>query len=135
MPQSPPDPQYPDCSRRVCPSAPAWSDVPRADGTAHYPAECSNMGQCDRIEGVCICYPGFRGKACEKTICPEECSGHGQCQNLNHIARLSYAEPLTRNLTSYGDTLDGSVASRKAWDARRIACLRRGGRLGSKGAA
>lgn len=48
---------------------------------AHFYAECSNKGDCDPIEGVCNCYPGFDGSACNRNTCPDDCSGHGTCKN------------------------------------------------------
>jgi len=59
--------------------------------TAHDYAECSNMGECDRDNGVCSCLPGFIGPACERMICPTvdknlECSGHGVCLDARSLA-------------------------------------------------
>ena len=33
---------------------------------AHFYRECSNKGICDREEGVCNCFPGFGGGACDR---------------------------------------------------------------------
>ena len=48
---------------------------------AHFYAECSNKGECDPIQGVCNCYPGYDGSSCNRNTCPNDCSGHGTCKN------------------------------------------------------
>lgn len=49
----------------------------------HRYAECSNAGLCNREEGICECFPGFEGSACQRHSCPsansEICSGNGIC--------------------------------------------------------
>merc|ERR1711871_218797 len=78
--------QGPDCSGRTCPYALAWADT--ADGThgAHYYAECSNKGVCDRKTGECKCFDGYEGKGCRRSTCPEGCSGHGTCEYIDELA-------------------------------------------------
>jgi hypothetical protein len=71
----------------TCPYQLAWSDVPFANNVAHKSAECSNAGSCDRKTGTCQCYPGFEGRACDRTVCPNSCSGHGTCQSLSTFFR------------------------------------------------
>lgn len=87
----------PDCSARVCPSFKAWGDVPSSTTTAHAVAECSNRGTCDRTTGICSCFPGYTGSACERTKCPNDCSGHGICTSIKQMARMSNALPLAPN--------------------------------------
>ncbi|CAE7866722.1 TNC, partial [Symbiodinium sp. KB8] len=53
---------------------------------AHFYAECSNKGFCDRALGQCACFDGYTGSACQRTTCPNDCSGHGQCYTLREIA-------------------------------------------------
>lgn len=65
----------PDCSARVCPNGRAWADVPTSPTTAHAYMECSNRGSCDRVTGLCSCFAGFTGAACDRTECPNSCSG------------------------------------------------------------
>ena len=55
-------------------STQAWDE-------AHFYAECSNKGECDVINGICECYPGYDGSACNRNSCPEDCNGHGTCKN------------------------------------------------------
>merc|ERR1719390_81637 len=78
--------QGPDCSLRTCTYALAWADT--ADGTnqAHYYAECSNKGACDRKTGECKCFDGYEGKGCRRSTCPEGCSGHGTCEYIDELA-------------------------------------------------
>jgi len=49
----------------------------------HAYMECSNKGLCDRAIGECVCFPGYEGSACQRTVCPNKCSGHGICRNIN----------------------------------------------------
>ena len=61
------------------------------DNTAHHYMECSNKGICDREAGVCECFPGYEGSACQRASCPggsgaEACSGHGTCQSIQEIS-------------------------------------------------
>lgn len=81
-----------DCSLRVCPRGKAWFDMPSGDETAHTSfVECSNMGTCDRRNGVCVCSEGFEGAACSVKSCPgfNECNGHGTCMTLDNLARAA----------------------------------------------
>jgi len=60
--------------------------------TGHYYMECSNKGICDRELGMCECFPGYEGSACQRASCPSGengmCSGHGTCQSIKDIAKL-----------------------------------------------
>lgn len=53
----------------LCPSGKAWFDLPTANNVAHGQAECSNMGICNRVTGVCSCHSGFTGSSCERGTC------------------------------------------------------------------
>ena len=78
-----------DCSVRTCPSGLSWtvgtsselSSLPTPNGPIgkHPYTECSSRGVCDRATGECECFPGYTGKACRRSACPNECSGHGLC--------------------------------------------------------
>ena len=72
-----------DCSQRICPFEIAWVDSPDRIGDHHKYVECSAKGICNRDTGECECFPGFDGKACSRTTCPNKCSGHGQCVYLD----------------------------------------------------
>jgi len=75
-----------DCSDRICPFDMAWVDTPDVDGFFHRYAECSGKGLCDRSSGLCECFDGYEGKACQRTSCPNDCSGHGTCEYIEDIA-------------------------------------------------
>ena len=59
--------------------------------TAHNYMECSNKGICDRSSGVCNCFDGYSGSACQRASCPDTgqgiCSGHGTCENIKTISK------------------------------------------------
>jgi len=74
-----------DCSERICPFEFAWVDTPDKLGNHHKYAECSNRGICDRESGECECFPGYEGKACARTACPNDCSGHGRCKEIQDL--------------------------------------------------
>ena len=63
-----------------------------ADNSAHSYMECSNKGSCDRTSGVCVCYEGYEGSACQRSTCPSSaagvCSGNGLCRTAEQIADL-----------------------------------------------
>jgi hypothetical protein len=116
-----------DCSQRACPFGLAFVDSPVGDlnhdddvsGTsdvdwavthqaelypdsptaedAHYYMECSNKGLCDRSSGICKCFDGFEGGACERRSCPNNCNGRGVCRTVAQIARGALTESEVKN--------------------------------------
>ena len=57
--------------------------------TAHDYMECSNKGRCNREKGVCECFEGYDGAACQRASCPgypNSCSGHGVCKTVSQLA-------------------------------------------------
>lgn len=66
------------------------SDGNYLDNTAHEYRECSNKGLCDRSTGLCSCFEGYEGNACQRASCPSTptgiCSGHGTCKTIKELA-------------------------------------------------
>ena len=58
-----------DCSMRTCPYGVAWADKAYAKDQAHSKAECSNAGVCSRSVGMCTCFDGYTGQACQRCAC------------------------------------------------------------------
>ena len=78
-----------DCSERTCAQATAWAGIATATDTIHDNlAECSNMGTCDTKTGLCKCFAGFTGQACERLACPGggNCNGNGRCLSMRDAA-------------------------------------------------
>jgi len=62
----------------------SWPAYGRA-GEAHFYMECANRGLCDRETGLCECFPGYEGYACNRMACPNDCSGKGVCQSTGYL--------------------------------------------------
>merc|ERR1719472_563018 len=92
----------------TCPRGKSWSRIKRKSTFDHRDgAECSDGGQCDTSTGECVCYPGYEGSACQRTVCPNDCSGHGTCRSNQDFA-------VDFSLVTYD----------KAWDAgMQYGCL------------
>jgi hypothetical protein len=106
-----------DCSRRRCPMGRAWFQEVQEDNVGHLDlVECSNAGTCDEI-GVCRCFPGFEGVACNFVSCPvvdgAVCSGRGLCKTARDIARLTETTDFVRAGFDYGTDLNAFAT----WDA------------------
>lgn len=79
-----------DCSKRRCPFGEAWAADSEVTREA---AECSGRGECQVASGLCTCFPGFEGPACERMACENHCSGHGKCRYINELSNsVSWAE-------------------------------------------
>lgn len=124
-----------DCSLRVCPAGRAVGSIPTSEKEAHPLAECSNAGVCNRVTGICKCYPPFSGSACEKcksflvtyssslsqvscllsvlVNCPNDCSGHGECRNMKDLARTYTLNSPDQFAVTYGSAQGMDTI---AWD-------------------
>jgi len=80
----------------------------------HFYMECSNQGLCDRKTGLCECFDGYTGRACQRQACPEDCSGHGVCASVDQL-RLSDMTKLPLTASTVRDdktvTFDSNVWS------------------------
>jgi len=102
-----------DCSERICPYEFAWVDTPDSNGNFHKYAECANRGICNRDTAECECFPGYEGKGCQRTSCPNDCSGHGRC---TYIEDLSYAAVANDFYYGYFSKDDAATFNYYAWD-------------------
>jgi len=105
-----------DCSERICPFELAWVDTPDSLGNFHKYAECSNKGICNRGSGECECFPGYEGKGCQRTACPNDCSGHGRCKYIEDLpaAQVFYAGLPTGG--NFRDSHEAETFSYFGWD-------------------
>eukprot|EP01032_Pedospumella_encystans_P011658 gene11658-13544_t len=69
----------PDCSQRTCPKDFAWVGAVVGNNNLHPIAECSNRGMCNRQTGLCECFDGYDGLACQRQACPDNCNYRGVC--------------------------------------------------------
>jgi len=128
-----------DCSRRTCPRSTSWSVTgpEEVDGsnnklghicTHQVDVECSDQGLCDRATGLCECFPGFSGAACQRTECPDECSGHGTCRSNRDFA-YDFAIAKTNQLLQTHKSTEAyrenyRVTYDSAWDSDHLyGCL------------
>merc|ERR1712227_1028067 len=49
-----------------------------------------NKGLCNRDSGLCECFAGYDGHACQRASCPNDCSGHGTCHSIKDIAAMDW---------------------------------------------
>ncbi len=73
------------CDSRICAREIAWVATPTGENRAHGLEECAGRGVCDRETGDCACFPGYEGKGCRRSSCPNGCSGHGTCEYLSEL--------------------------------------------------
>lgn len=55
------------------------------------------------VPGVCSCFAGFSGDACQRRGCVNDCSGHGKCVSMKKMATLAEALPLSAKTTYQGN--------------------------------
>merc|ERR1711871_1016656 len=82
----------------------------------HFYMGCSNQGLCDRKAGLCECFDGYTGRACQRQACPEDCSGHGVCASVEQLRLSDMTKlPLTASTTrdDHTITFDSDVYSVK----------------------
>ena len=69
-----------DCGQRTCPGAESWGQslyygvaraAPLVGAGVHLFEECAGRGSCNRGTGLCACFPGFEGAACQRWSCPK----------------------------------------------------------------
>lgn len=86
----------PDCSLRTCPKDFAWVGSVVGSNDLHPWVECSNKGVCDRKTGMCECFTGYDGLACQRATCLNKCNHRGFCypeKILAHKAGRVYTTP------------------------------------------
>ena len=104
----------PRCDVRICPAGKSWFDLAKSTTEAHGLAECSDAGTCDRATGLCRCFEGKAGPACDQLACPQNCGGHGKCLKMEDLAGDSEAFPLSTSVaTTYGSF---STKGTTTWD-------------------
>ena len=60
---------------------------------------CFCLCLCERATGMCDCFDGFTGDACQRRACPMKCSGHGRCETMSELAQVCH-----RHMASHGTT-------------------------------
>merc|ERR1719159_720405 len=98
--------QGPDCSGRTCPYALAWADTADGTNSAHYYAECSNKGVCDRKTGECKCFDGYEGK--------------GRRRGPVNAATTATTAALSNSVTDSDNSRSFTGFLYQLWDAQKI---------------
>ena len=108
-----------ECAQATCPKDYPFFAEPNTVKKARWDkVECSDMGICDRMTGMCHCRPGFVGPACNILDCDrdsatgDECSGQGRCENLHDTYKLFGL--------AYGKQRGQDSSRPETWDATRI---------------
>jgi hypothetical protein len=83
----------------------------------HKQTECSSSGLCDRSRGVCTCFPGFSGAACQRKSClgSPMCSGRGRCYDMSMLSSIYEAFPLRATASNERYFYEAAVDS-STWD-------------------
>ncbi len=80
---------------------------------------------CQRSTGLCKCFDGYEGSACQRRTCPggPTCSGRGVCKDMSKLARTDTALPL-RSTTSLDHTYYATEIDGATWDGQSLmACV------------
>lgn len=128
-----------DCSLKTCPHAQSYNGPAlstNADTTVDQAVshkgnlyhtqhvECSDKGLCNRKTGICECFDGYTGSACQLTSCPNDCSESGSCTVIWQIV-----EDVKENANYYGNYL--TTVSYTAFDMNALqGCVCDAGRSG-----
>jgi hypothetical protein len=89
-----------------------WTNPAAAAQEAHFYMECSNEGICDRATGLCVCYPGYEGSACQRAKCPNACNNRGVCKSMAQVAANG-----DRELSITGNPRGNVKTAYTLWDA------------------
>lgn len=73
-----------DCGQILCPKDKAWSGKAYSFNNAHDLIECASNGLCDYSKGICQCFPGYEGAACQRLICGD-CNNNGVCMTIGRL--------------------------------------------------
>lgn len=127
-----------DCSLMTCPRHKSWTRIASKSQFDHKAdVECADGGRCDTATGECVCYAGYEGSACQRTVCPNDCSGHGTCRSNQDFA-VDFSEAVYREQIGVDKTIEAAspapavtsyydyflVTYDKAWDAgMQYGCL------------
>ncbi|KDO30749.1 hypothetical protein SPRG_04650 [Saprolegnia parasitica CBS 223.65] len=89
-----------------------WTKPTAVADEAHFYMECSNEGICDRATGLCVCYPGYEGSACQRAKCPNACNNRGVCKSMAQVAANG-----DRSLSITGNPKGNVKTAYTLWDA------------------
>ena len=106
-----------DCSQMTCAHGNSWDAAPMGTNSHNVMAECSDRGICNRKTGDCQCFPGYDGKGCRRTTCPNDCSSHGVCRTVHEITKLMSENTDMASLSGFDYT---NIKYDTAWDKDRI---------------
>jgi hypothetical protein len=103
----------------------AWADKAYDTDMAHQLSECSNAGLCDRNLGKCVCFSGYSGHACQRSLCPDNCNSNGVCTLIKDISYDSIFDVVNdddADFTVYNQATNlGSGPTYSYWDQKSVA--------------